>query len=99
MELEGKVAIVTGAGQGIGRAVAEALAGAGADIAVVDLDVSHALETVAAITKIGRRALAVKANVAEWADVKSRGDWIDESGGARICESWSDGQRSGARIY
>ncbi len=38
MSLHGKVAIVTGAAQGIGRAIAEALAQAGADIVVADLD-------------------------------------------------------------
>src|SRR5438094_111374 len=70
MELEGKVAIVTGAAQGIGRAIAETLAGNGADVAVVDLDASRAMETVKAITDRGRRGLAVKANVAEWADVQ-----------------------------
>ena len=70
MELEGKVAIVTGAAQGIGRAIAETLAKAGADVAVVDRDVTHAADAVAAITRLGRRGLAVKANVAEWTDVQ-----------------------------
>jgi 3-oxoacyl-[acyl-carrier protein] reductase len=76
MELEGKVAIVTGAAQGIGRAIAETLAKAGADVAVVDRDVAHTAEAVAAITRLGRRGLAVKANVAEWTDVKVMVDQV-----------------------
>ena len=71
MSLEGKVAIVTGAAQGIGRAIAEVLARDGADIVVADLDPGRSQETVAAITKLGRRAVNVKVNVAEWNDVQN----------------------------
>jgi 3-oxoacyl-[acyl-carrier protein] reductase len=76
MVLEGKVAIVTGAGQGIGRAIAETLASEGADVAVIDLDVGRAQETVAAVVQQGRRALAIKANVAAWTDVKAMVDQV-----------------------
>jgi 3-oxoacyl-[acyl-carrier protein] reductase len=71
MELEGKVAVVTGAAQGIGRTIAESLAQAGADVAVVDLNVSGAQETAAAVKRHGRRAVALKANVAEWTEIKA----------------------------
>lgn len=71
MSLQGRVAIVTGAAQGIGRAIAESLAQAGADIAVADLDPSRSVETVNAIEKLGRKALSVKVNVADADDTKS----------------------------
>lgn len=76
MGIEGKVAVVTGAAQGIGRAIAETLARAGADVVVVDLDTARAQDTAAAVTAQGRRALTIKANVAEWADVKAMTDQI-----------------------
>ncbi|MEC4669088.1 MAG: 3-oxoacyl-[acyl-carrier-protein] reductase [Nitrospirota bacterium] len=76
MSLEGKVAIVTGAAQGIGRAIAETLARDGADIVVADLDPGRSQETVTAITKLGRRAVNVKVNVAEWDDVKNMTDQV-----------------------
>ena len=62
---------MTGAAQGIGRAIAEALAQAGADIAVADLDPARSAETVAAVEKIGRKALNLKVNVADTAETKS----------------------------
>ncbi|CUS34573.1 MAG: 3-oxoacyl-[acyl-carrier-protein] reductase [Nitrospira sp.] len=71
MSLQGRTAIVTGAAQGIGRAIAEALAQAGADIAVADLDPSRSAETVAAVEKIGRKALNLKVNVADTGETKS----------------------------
>lgn len=71
MSLEGKVAIVTGAAQGIGRAIAEHLAQAGADIAVADLDPGRSQDTVAAVEKLGRKALNVKVNVADAGDAKA----------------------------
>jgi 3-oxoacyl-[acyl-carrier protein] reductase len=71
MSLQGRTAIVTGAAQGIGRAIAETLAHAGADIAVADLDPSRSAETVAAVEKIGRRALNLKVNVADTGETKS----------------------------
>ncbi len=71
MSLQGRTAIVTGAAQGIGRAIAEALAQAGADIAVADLDPSRSAETVAAVENIGRKALNLKVNVADAGETKS----------------------------
>ena len=76
MSLEGKVAIVTGAAQGIGRAIAETLARHGADIVVADLDPGRSQDTVEAVSKLGRRALNVKVNVADWDDVKSMTDQV-----------------------
>ncbi|HUA35212.1 MAG TPA: SDR family NAD(P)-dependent oxidoreductase [Candidatus Binataceae bacterium] len=65
MELSGKVALVTGGSRGIGRAIAIALAEAGADVAVnFKENKSAADEVVATITKSGRRAIAVGADVA-----------------------------------
>lgn len=76
MGLQGKVAVVTGAAQGIGRAIAEALARDGADVAVADLDSGRSQEVVAAVQKLGRRALNVKVNVAEWNDAKAMAELV-----------------------
>jgi NAD(P)-dependent dehydrogenase (short-subunit alcohol dehydrogenase family) len=58
MDLSGKVAVVTGAGRGLGRAYAEALAAAGAAVVVNDMDAGAATEAVDAITAAGGRAVA-----------------------------------------
>ena len=71
MSLQGKTAIVTGAAQGIGRAIAECLAQAGADVAVADLDPGRSVETVALVEKLGRKALNIKVNVADANETKA----------------------------
>lgn len=76
MPLDGRVAIVTGAAQGIGRTIAEALAQDGADVAVADMDPGRAQETIEVIKKLGRRTLNIKVNVADWNDVKAMADQV-----------------------
>jgi 3-oxoacyl-[acyl-carrier protein] reductase len=62
--IEGRIALVTGAGRGVGRSIALALAEEGADVAVnYRRDDDAAAETVAAIESLGRRAIAVQASV------------------------------------
>ncbi len=71
MSLQGRTAIVTGSAQGIGRAIAECLAQAGADVAVADLDPGRSVETVASVEKLGRKALNIKVNVADANETKA----------------------------
>jgi len=67
--LEGAVALVTGAGAGIGRAIAETFAGAGAAVAVTDLHADAAEEVAGAIRGAGGRAAAMACNVTKEADL------------------------------
>jgi NAD(P)-dependent dehydrogenase (short-subunit alcohol dehydrogenase family) len=69
-DLSGRVALVTGAARGLGRAIALGLAEAGADVAVVDRDESGVAEAVEAVRALGRRAVAIAADVANEADVR-----------------------------
>jgi NAD(P)-dependent dehydrogenase (short-subunit alcohol dehydrogenase family) len=61
--LDGKTALVTGAGRGLGRAFALALAEAGADVAAVDIRGDWASSAAAEIDALGRRSLAVQADL------------------------------------
>lgn len=65
MRLKDKVAIVTGAGRGIGCAIAKTFSGEGAKVAVADLDLGSAATVAGEIESVGGDALAVKVNVAE----------------------------------
>jgi 7-alpha-hydroxysteroid dehydrogenase len=67
--LDGRVAIVTGAGRGIGAACAVAIAEAGADVVLSARTEAQLQETAAEVESLGRRALVVTADVTEQGDV------------------------------
>jgi NAD(P)-dependent dehydrogenase (short-subunit alcohol dehydrogenase family) len=68
---EGKVALITGAGSGIGRSCALVLAGRGAKVVVSDMNVAGGEETVSLITQAGGEATFVRADVSSAEDVES----------------------------
>jgi NAD(P)-dependent dehydrogenase (short-subunit alcohol dehydrogenase family) len=65
VDLTGRVAVVTGAGNGLGAEYARGLAGAGADVVVADLDEEGAARVAAEVTATGRRSLAVRVDVSD----------------------------------
>lgn len=71
MNLNGKGAIVTGGGQGLGRAIALGLAQKGSDVAVCDINLNSAEGVAKEIASMGRKALALKVDVSNSTDVKS----------------------------
>ena len=80
MRLEGKVALVTGAGSGIGRATAELFAKEGAKVAVVDLSETGE-QTVEAICEAGGDSIFIKADVSNADDVAAMiGRTVEEWG-------------------
>ena len=70
LKLTGKVALVTGAAQGIGRAIGLLLARNGADIVVSDINFEKAEETAKEIRAIGPKAMALKVDVSNLSDVE-----------------------------
>ena len=74
MKLQDRVAIVTGGAQGIGQAIVEGLAREGAAVVIADLNEAKAQATVAGIQAAGGRALAVKVNVINVADLQAMVD-------------------------
>ena len=71
MEIEGKIAVVTGAGSGIGRATAMALAKEGADVVLADINDSRLDEARREIVGLGRKGLAVHTDVSKFGDVQN----------------------------
>lgn len=83
--IEGQVAVVTGAGGGIGRAIAQTLAESGCHVAVLDRDAATAAETVSLITQSGGQAIAVEADITDHGGIERAADKVEaELGPCRI---------------
>ena len=82
MELTGQVAIVTGAGQGMGRGIAEKLSRDGATVVVAGRTEEKLLETVRIIECQGGKALAVQADISDISDIQKMFEQCQEHFGA-----------------
>jgi NAD(P)-dependent dehydrogenase (short-subunit alcohol dehydrogenase family) len=94
-KLDGKVALVTGAGQGIGRAAARAMAEAGADVAVVDFNERTGRRAAEDIRTLGRKAVFVKADVTKPEEVEGAvAATVKELGGLDVAvnNAWAGGR-------
>lgn len=106
--LTGRVAVVTGAGGGIGQGIALGLARFGADVAVLDIDPERADRTAAAVTELGRGALAIAVDVKDSEAVHdavtraadhfgSIGILVNNAGGVRAARFVEQSERSWRR--
>lgn len=85
MKLEGRVALVTGGGGGIGRGIAMRLAEEGAAVSVADLDYESAQKVADEVGQLGRRAIAIGVDVTRWDQVQGMVEQtIEELGGLHI---------------
>ena len=82
MHLKDKNALITGAAQGIGRAIALTLAGHGANIVVSDINLELATQTAEEITKLGVKAVPMKMNVADLSEAEAGAKKIKEELGS-----------------
>jgi NAD(P)-dependent dehydrogenase (short-subunit alcohol dehydrogenase family) len=84
-DLSGRIALITGAGVGFGEAISLGFADYGCDIAASDLNIENPLRTADRVRQKGRRAIALKANVAVPEDVSAMVDQtVRELGGVDI---------------
>jgi NAD(P)-dependent dehydrogenase (short-subunit alcohol dehydrogenase family) len=81
-QLNEKTALVTGGGSGIGRAISETFAAAGAAVAILDLDEATAAETVAAIQAGGGKAAFFRCDVSEASSVSAAVEGATQAFGA-----------------
>src|SRR5437016_10502331 len=79
MRLAGKVALVTGGGSGIGHGIVLAMAREGADIAIPDIQVLNAEKVATEVKALGRKVVAMKADVTSSADIKAMVDRTREA--------------------
>ncbi|HEX77752.1 MAG TPA: SDR family oxidoreductase [Dehalococcoidia bacterium] len=83
--LQGKIALVTGSGRGIGKAIALALAAEGADVVINDVNLADAEGTAQEVRAIGRRSMAIRADVTSETQVKEMVEQVTrEWGGVDI---------------
>ncbi len=89
MRLDGKKGFVTGAARGIGKCTATAFAEAGADVAIVDLDIEEAKKTAAEIAEAtGRKVIAIKCDCTNQEQVEAMvAEVVKELGGLNFCHA------------
>ncbi len=89
MRLDGKKGFVTGGARGIGKCTATGFAEAGADVAIVDLDIEEAEKTAKQIAEAtGRKVIAIKCDCTVESDVKAMVDKVvEELGGLDFCHA------------
>lgn len=80
-DLSGKVSVVSGAAQGLGRATAIAVADAGSDVMLVDRNLDGARATADQINSMGRKAVALDTNVSDPAAIRSLFEQVDKEFG------------------